>query len=40
MDIFCLRNITINILHKGDDDDNDDGDYDDYNNNNNSLSTC
>jgi len=31
MDIVCLRNISINTLHKGDGDDDDD----DYNNNNN-----
>jgi len=28
-DIFCLRNMSINTLHEGDD-----GDDDDYNNNN------
>jgi len=31
-DIVCLRNISINVLHKGGDDDDDDDD----NNNNNS----
>ena len=36
-DILCLRNLSINTLHKEmkDDDDNDDDDDDDNNNNNN-----
>jgi len=34
MDIFCLRNICKNTLHKGDGD-NDDDDEDNNNNNNN-----
>jgi len=38
-DIVCLRNISINTLHKGDDgddyDDDDDDDDDDNNNSNN-----
>ena len=33
--MVCLRNICINILHKGDDDDDDDDDDDNNNNNNN-----
>jgi len=36
-DIVCLRNISINNLHKGDDDVDEDDD-DDNNNNNNFLS--
>ena len=40
-DKVCLRNISVDILHKGDtddsDDDDDDDDDDDNNNNNNSL---
>jgi len=34
--MVCLRNICINILHKGDNDDDDD---DDDNNNNNNKKT-
>ena len=36
-DMVCLRNITVDTLHKRDteDDDNDDDDHDDTNNNNN-----
>ena len=43
MDIVCLRNISINTLHKGDDhdddddDDGDDDDDDDDDDNNNKL---
>jgi len=33
-DIVCLRNISKNTLHKGDDGDDDDDDDDDNNNNN------
>jgi len=33
-DILCLRNISINTLHKGDKDDDDD---DNNNNNNNNM---
>jgi len=33
----CLRNIGINVLHKGDDDDDDDDDDDNDDNNNNKL---
>jgi len=34
--MVCLRNISVDTLHKGDtDDDDDDGDDDDNNNNNN-----
>jgi hypothetical protein len=33
--MVCLRNRSINTLHKGDDDDDDDEDDDDNNNNNN-----
>jgi hypothetical protein len=34
-DIVCLRNISVNTLHKGNDYDDDDDDDDDDNNNNN-----
>ena len=34
-DIVCLRNISINILYKGDINDDDDEDNDNNNNNNN-----
>jgi hypothetical protein len=35
-DMVCLRNISVNTLHKGDnDDDNDDGNNNNNNNNNN-----
>ena len=34
--MFCLRNVCINTLHKGDNDDDDDDDND--NDNNNGLS--
>jgi hypothetical protein len=36
-DMVCLRNISVNTLHKGDteDDDDDDGDNNNNNNNNN-----
>jgi hypothetical protein len=34
-DIVCLRNISIDTLHKGDTEDDDDDDDDDDNNNNN-----
>ena len=34
MDIICLRNISVNTLHKGDEDDDDD---DGNNNNNNNF---
>ena len=39
--MVCLRNISVDTLHKGnteDDDDDDDDNYDDDNNNNNNLS--
>ena len=36
--IMCLRNISINSLHTGDDDDDDDDDND--NNNNNNTTQC
>ena len=39
-DMVCLRNISVDILHKGDTedyDDDDDDDDDDNNNNNNKL---
>jgi hypothetical protein len=37
-DIVCLRNISVDTLHKGDaEDDDDDDDDDDNNNNNNST---
>ena len=35
--MVCLRNICINILHKGDNDDDDDDDDNNNNNNNNSV---
>ena len=35
MDMVCMRNICIKILHKGDNDNDDDDDDDDNNNNNN-----
>jgi hypothetical protein len=31
-DIVCLRNISVDTLHKGDTEDDDDGDDDDNNN--------
>jgi len=34
-DMVCLRNISVDTLHKGDNDDDDDDDDDDDNNNNN-----
>jgi hypothetical protein len=40
-DMVCLRNISVDTLHKGDtedDDDDDDNDDDNNNNNNNNLS--
>ena len=42
-DMVCLRNISVDSLHKGDTEDDDDDDYDDddddnNNNNNNNLS--
>jgi len=33
MDMVCLRNISVDTLHKGDTEDNDDDDDDDNNNN-------
>jgi hypothetical protein len=33
--MVCLRNVCVDILHKGDTEDNDDDDDDDDNNNNN-----
>jgi hypothetical protein len=33
--MVCLRNISVDTLHKGDTDDDDDDDDDDNNNNNN-----
>jgi hypothetical protein len=35
--MVCLRNICVDILHKGDTDDDDVDDYDDNNNNNNHI---
>jgi len=32
--MVCLRNISVDTLHKGDTDDDDDDDYDNNNNNN------
>jgi len=38
--MFCLRNISVDTLHKGvTDDDDDDDDDDDNNNNNNNTQT-
>jgi len=37
-DMVCLRNISVDTLHKGDTEDDDDDDDDDNNNNNNSES--
>ena len=34
-DTVCLRNISVDTLHKGDTDDGDDNDDDNNNNNNN-----
>jgi hypothetical protein len=34
-DIVCLRNISIDSLHKGDTEEDDDDDYDDNDNDNN-----
>jgi hypothetical protein len=34
-DMFCLRNINVDTLHKGDTEDDDDDDDDNNNNNNN-----
>jgi hypothetical protein len=34
-DLLCLRNISLDTLHKGDTDDDDDDDDDNNNNNNN-----
>jgi hypothetical protein len=34
-DMVCLRNISVDTLHKGDTEDDDDDDDDDNNNNNN-----
>jgi hypothetical protein len=34
-DMVCLRNVSVNTLHKGDIEDDDDDDDDDDNNNNN-----
>jgi len=39
-DIVCLRNISINTLHKGGDDDDNDNNDDDDNNNNNKMKMC
>ena len=36
-DMDCLRNISVDTLHKGDTDDDDDDDDDDNNNNNNNI---
>jgi hypothetical protein len=36
-DIVCLRNISINTLHKGDDEYDDDDDDNNNNNNNNNI---
>jgi hypothetical protein len=34
-DMVCLRNVSVDTLHKGDTEDDDDDDDDDNNNNNN-----
>ena len=36
-DMVCLRNISVDTLHKGDIEDDDDDDDNDNNNNNNNL---
>jgi hypothetical protein len=36
-DMVCLRNISVDTLHKGDTDDDDDDDDDNNNNNNNNV---
>jgi len=38
-DMVCLRNISVDTLHKEDTDDDDDDDDDDDNNNNNNRAT-
>jgi len=35
--MVCLRNISVDTLHKGDTEDDDDDDDDDNNNNNNNF---
>jgi len=35
--MVCLRNISVDTLHKGDTEDDDDDDDDDDNNNNNNI---
>jgi len=43
-DMVCLKNISVDTLHKGDtddgDDDDDDDDDDNNNNNNNLITLC
>jgi hypothetical protein len=36
-DMVCLRNISVDTLHKGDTEDDDDDDDDNNNNNNNNI---
>jgi hypothetical protein len=36
-DMVCLRNISVDTLHKGDTDDDDNDNNNNYNNNNNKL---
>jgi hypothetical protein len=38
-DMVCLKNISLDTLHKGDTEDDDDDDDDDNNNNNNNQLT-
>ena len=39
-DMVCLRNMSVDTLHKGDTDYDDDDDDDDDDNNNNNRSRC
>jgi hypothetical protein len=38
--MVCLRNISVDTLHKGDTEDNDDDDGNDDDNNNNNIFNC
>jgi len=39
-DMVCLRNISVDTLHKGDTEDDDDDDNNNNNNNNNNIFNC
>ena len=39
-DVVCLKNISVDTLHKGDTHDDDDDDDDDDNHNNNKCRLC